>query len=102
MTKVYTRQVETVGEGDEATEIVVYQPRYTLTKFEKPAGASFNGFPAPQQGKVLERDEDKNLIIAPEPGAGEEDGEEGNSGDPRDDGSFYNPWDPPPSGHVFF
>jgi penicillin-binding protein 1A len=103
MTRVYTRQVDTAGDGDEAVEIVRYEPRYTQTEFEKPPGASFNGFPAPQAGQKLERDEEGNLVIAPpEPEEGEDPGEGDESRDPRDDDGFYNPWDPPPSGHVFF
>ncbi|HES57975.1 MAG TPA: hypothetical protein ENO21_00935 [Firmicutes bacterium] len=101
MSRVYSRQVETIGEGEEAVEVVKYEPRYTQTEFEKPAGATFNGFPAPQTGQKLVRDEEGNLV----PEKAEEEAEEGEgdeSRDPREDDGFYNPWDPPPSGHVFF
>lgn len=107
MKRVYTKQTETRGEGEDAEEIVLYEPRYTQTEFQKFAGATFNGFPAPQVGAKLVKDEDGNWVPEeqveeepPEEEEGEDDGEE-DSGD--DDGnSFYEQWDPPQSGHVFF
>ncbi|MCH7473025.1 hypothetical protein IIA79_08760, partial [bacterium] len=105
MKRIYTRQTKTVGEGDEAAKVVIYEPRYTQTKFEKPAGATFNGFPGAIVGAVLVQDEEGNWVPeeqAEEAGAEEEqqpgdDSEE--SADPSEH-EFYEQWEPPP--HVYF
>jgi len=104
--KIYDCQYETIGEGDEAQEVLVYQPRYTKTTFEKPAGATFNGFPAPTTGSGMTKDEEGNWVLNEIPGEEGEDDEEATAGEAGDesgdDSGFYDQWEPPPEHEVYW
>jgi penicillin-binding protein 1A len=106
MTRIYDCQYDTVGEGEDAVEVLTYQPRYTKTRFERPAGATFNGFPGPDTGAPLVKDEEGNWISdqeaedaepAEDEADGDSDGEDGG-----EDDDFYEQWEPPPKQHVYF
>jgi penicillin-binding protein 1A len=104
MEKIYTKQTAKQGEGEAATETVLYEPRYTQKEFVKPAGAKFNGFPAPVIGGGLVKDENGNWITqkeADEKKAAAE-GEAGGDAPPANGDDFYEPYEPPPQGHVFW
>ncbi len=103
--KIYTKQVETQGEGEAAVEVVTYEPRYTVREFSKPAGATFNGFPGAVTGGGLVKDEEGNWITQKE--LDEQKAAEagdGGAGDapPEDGGDFYEPYEPPPHENVFW
>ncbi len=105
MTRIYNCQYETVGEGEDAVEVLTYQPRHTKVRFEKPAGATFNGFPGPTTGSLLVKDEEGNWITEDEPEEAEptEEGEDESGGDDgTEDDDFYEQWEPPPKQHVYF
>ncbi|MBN2083337.1 transglycosylase domain-containing protein [bacterium] len=106
MKKIYDCQYETIGEGETAQQILVYQPRYTKVKFEKPEGATFNGFPAPVTGSGMTRDEEGNWVLNEIPGEeGEENEEEtgnGDEGQSGDDNGFYEQWEPPAEHDVYW
>jgi membrane peptidoglycan carboxypeptidase len=108
MAKVYDCQYETYGEGEEALEELIYQPRYTQVKFEKPAGATFNGFPAPDVGAGMEKDEEGNWTLV-DTGEDEDQAEDEQAGsdeaggeDGDDDEDFYEQWEPPPEHNVYW
>ena len=86
-------------------EVLTYQPRHTKVRFEKPAGATFNGFPGPTTGSLLVKDEEGNWITEDEPEEAEptEEGEDESGGDDgTEDDDFYEQWEPPPKQHVYF
>jgi membrane peptidoglycan carboxypeptidase len=108
MTKVYSCQYETIGEGEDAEKVLVYEPPFQQTTFVKPPGATFNGFPAPQTGTKLVKDEEGNLVPEDELEENEDEDQEGEARDDAapDDGisddldsghGFYQPFEPPPS-----
>jgi len=107
--KVYSCQYETIGEGETAVEMLVYEPRYTQAKFKKPSGATFNGFANLVRGSGLEVEKIDNewkVFLSEDyvPPEGieveEEDGEDESDVDEEDD--FYHQWQPPPEHHVYF
>jgi len=104
MSKVYDCQYETIGEGEEAAQQLIYQPRYTKVKFEKPAGATFNGFPAPVVGAGMVKDEEGNwqLVETEEEQPEDEPEENGGGNDEGGDDDFYHQWEPPPEHHVYW
>lgn len=106
MTRIYTCQYETYGQGEDEAEVLTYQPRYTRISFEKPAGATFNGFPGPATGSKLIEDEEGNWISeqqAEEGESAEDDGHTESAGDgDGSDEDFYERWEPPPKQHVYF
>jgi penicillin-binding protein 1A len=103
MKRIYTEQTETIIEGEddqEPIERVIYEPRYQVLKFQKPENATFSGFPAPQVGSVMARDEEGNLVM-PEDEAAEEEDDSGDDGSSEDENSdFYRQWEPPPYVHF--
>jgi penicillin-binding protein 1A len=104
MAKIYDCQYETYGEGEEAVEQLVYQPRYTKLQFEKPEGVTFNGFPGAVVGAGMVKDEEGNWQLA-ETEEQEEESEDSDDGvsegdDPDDD--FYHQWEPPPEHEVYW
>ena len=105
MEKIYTKQTETQGEGEDAVEVVIYEPHYTQRSFEKPAGATFNGFPGAVTGEGLVKDEEGNWVTQKEldEQQAEEAGQSGAGETPPDAGSdFYEPYEPPPHENVFW
>jgi len=108
MKKVYSRQTHMEGEGEDAVEVVDYEPRYTQLEFVKPEGATFSGFPGPVVGTPLVKDEEGNFIPEnEEEGTAPEDqedqsGQDGDNSEEEDDDDFYDQWTPPPDNQVFF
>lgn len=105
LTRIYDCQYDTIGEGEDAVQMLTYQPRYTKVKFERPAGATFNGFPGPVTGSKLIEDEEGNWISeqqADEEGTADDEASETDGGDGGSDDDFYERWEPPPKHHVYF
>jgi penicillin-binding protein 1A len=104
MTQIYTKQSTKQGEGDTATEMVTYQPRFKQTEFVKPTGATFNGFPGAVTGGGLVKDADGNWITKKEADAkkAEEAKENGGETPPEDGNGFYEPYEPPPHENAFW
>jgi len=98
MSRVYSCQYEPVGEGENAVEVLAYEPLYTQRLFEKPSGATFNGFPAAEVGELLIKDEEGQWH---QPDEVEEELDEnegvGEDGESDDESDFYEQWDPPPT-----
>ncbi len=76
------------------SKIHTSHPRYKKSKFEKPEGVKFNGFGGAVTGGALPGEEKKEE---------EKPGEEGKAEDTKgDDNGFYEQWQPPREGDVFF
>jgi penicillin-binding protein 1A len=97
MKKIYTKQSAKTGEGQAATETVTYASRYSKTKFEKPAGATFTGFRGGSAGSAVKGSGEEAASAEPK-----KDGSQGDTPPPDDDSGFYDPYQPPPEGHVYF
>ena len=90
MVKVLTETPEELDENGNVIQ-AAYVPRYTQKEFVKPAGATFNGFPAPATGSKLIRDEEGNLIDEAAKKKLEEGLQDENNALPDE---FYTPWEP--------
>lgn len=94
MKKIYARQSTKTGKGDAAVETVAYEPRYKVVKFQKPAGVKFTGFHGGSAGSAVKGEG------AEAAGTEKTDGKDTNA--PPDNSHFYDPYEPPPEGHVYF
>jgi penicillin-binding protein 1A len=97
MKKIYATQKTTTGEDAAAAQAVTYASRYTKAKFIKPAGATFAGFRGGTQGSAVKGQGEE--------GAGQKADDTQNCGEKPpagDDNGFYEPYQPPPEGHVYF
>ncbi len=97
LTKIYGQQSTKTGEGKTAVETVTYASRFTKKKFEKPAGATFTGFHGGSAGSAV-KGSGEEAAAATE----KQDGSQDSSKPPNDDSGFYDPYQPPPEGHVYF
>ena len=90
MQRIYTEVPEKLDENGLVIQ-AAYTPPYTEKDFVKPAGAAFNGFPAPTTGSKLIRDEEGNLIDEAAKKKLEEELINENGALPDE---FYTPWEP--------
>lgn len=98
MKKIYTKQSDKAGTSADAVETVTYASRYRQTKFEKPEGVTFSGFHGGAAGSAVKGTGEEAAGTEQKQG----DGQGGSTTPPEDDSGFYDPYQPPPEGHVYF